>query len=164
MPGPALCQATWLAGAMFARTGVHVEWRSGRPSRFSSERPIVIELAANAPDHVSPGALAFAQPYEGIHITILYHRIEYIAVHHQFMDRLLAHVLVHEITHIVEGVDRHSDAGVMKAHWTQVDYGEIESSLLPFTPEDVRLIYEGLAGRSSRAAAKTDTNGSRSSG
>ena len=34
---------------------------------------------------------------------------------------LLAHVLVHEITHVLEGVDRHTGQGVMKARWTEDD-------------------------------------------
>jgi hypothetical protein len=28
---------------------------------------------------------------------------------------VLAHVLVHEITHILQGIDRHSESGVMKS-------------------------------------------------
>jgi len=34
---------------------------------------------------------------------------------------LLAHVLVHEIADILEGVDQDSEEGVMKAHWTADD-------------------------------------------
>jgi hypothetical protein len=33
----------------------------------------------------------------------------------------LAQVLVHEITHILEGVKRHSGSGVMKARWAEWD-------------------------------------------
>jgi hypothetical protein len=32
-----------------------------------------------------------------------------------FSNALLAHVMAHEITHVLEGIDRHSSEGVMKA-------------------------------------------------
>jgi hypothetical protein len=35
---------------------------------------------------------------------------------------LLCHVIVHEITHVLENIDRHSAEGIMKAHWSDRDY------------------------------------------
>jgi hypothetical protein len=58
---------------------------------------------------------------------------------------LLAHVMVHEIAHILQGVYRHSDNGVMKAVWTGQDYSQMRVGALPFAPEDVELIHLGLA-------------------
>jgi hypothetical protein len=49
-------------------------------------------------------------------------------------------VLVHEITHILQGVDRHSESGIMKAQWTIDDYRAMASKPLSFTPLDVKLI------------------------
>jgi hypothetical protein len=57
---------------------------------------------------------------------------------------VLAHVLVHEITHVLEGIDRHSATGIMKAHWNYNDYLEMRRKPLPFAHEDVNLIYDGL--------------------
>lgn len=37
---------------------------------------------------------------------------------------LLGHVLAHEIGHILQGVERHSSAGVMKEKWDYRDYVE----------------------------------------
>ena len=65
--------------------------------------------------------------------------------------RRFAHVLVHEITHLLQGIDRHSDTGVMKAHWTGRDFVDMRSSPLPFTGYDVDLIYAGLAKRGGTA-------------
>jgi len=100
-------------------------------------------MAAHAPADYPPDAWASAEVYEGVHITVFWDRIEHparvapVAV-------LLAHVLVHEITHILQGIDRHSDSGVMKANWTRKDYAEMASQPLPFTPEDIFLIHKGL--------------------
>ena len=66
---------------------------------------------------------------------------------------VLAHVMAHEITHVLEGIGRHSQTGVMRAHWRGGDYREMRSKPLPFAPEDVCLIHEGLASRLSAAGA-----------
>ena len=39
---------------------------------------------------------------------------------------VLAHVLVHELARVLQGVARHSETGVMQAHWTLRDYSEME--------------------------------------
>jgi hypothetical protein len=58
-----------------------------------------------------------------------------------------AHVLVHEIVHILERTDHHADSGVMKAQWNPDDYAHMMQSPLGFTEEDLQLIRLGLAAR-----------------
>jgi hypothetical protein len=60
---------------------------------------------------------------------------------------LLAHVLAHEITHVLERTDRHSADGVMKAHWNLLDFTKMVWRPLPFAVEDVELIHRGIASR-----------------
>ena len=133
---------------MFAEAGVRLEWRTGHPSGAQPEREpaIVVSLAENTPASYQPKALAFAQVYEGVHITVFWDRVERLS---RFAppNFVLAHVLVHEITHILQGIDRHSESGVMKAHWTVEDYRAMAAKPLPFTPQDVQLIELGLAPR-----------------
>jgi hypothetical protein len=38
-----------------------------------------------------------------------------------YRDALLGYVLAHEIGHVLEGLVRHSGAGVMKASWNRAD-------------------------------------------
>jgi hypothetical protein len=57
---------------------------------------------------------------------------------------LLAHVLVHEITHVLQGVVRHSGTGVMRAHWDAREYLDMAFSPLEFTGADAELIQSGL--------------------
>ena len=59
--------------------------------------------------------LAYALPYEGTHIVILFDRVR--KMQPNYVPAVLAHVLVHEVTHILQGIQRHSESGVMKAHW-----------------------------------------------
>ena len=65
----------------------------------------------------------------------------------QFANTVLAHVLAHEITHVLEGVARHSDTGIMKAVWSPADYRQMKFHPLPFAPEDVDLIRDAIANR-----------------
>jgi hypothetical protein len=65
---------------------------------------------------------------------------------------LLAHVLVHEITHVLEGISRHSATGIMKDRWDDNDYSEMRRKPLRFAQEDVNLIYDGLKARQARVA------------
>ena len=138
------------ANKMFATIGIRLDWRSGEPPRTSSTRPIGIELATDTPANLLPGALGYAMPYEGVHIRVFYDRIQSEVVPR---TGLLAHVLVHEITHILQGIYRHSDSGVMKEVWTYRDHLQMRTEPLPFTPQDVELIQLGLASRASGAPA-----------
>ncbi|HTD43653.1 MAG TPA: hypothetical protein VK687_05710 [Bryobacteraceae bacterium] len=137
-----------LANKMFATIGIRLEWRGGEPPRTSATRSIGIELATNTPADLLPGALGSAMPYEGVHIRVFYDRIRSDAAPR---SALLAHVLVHEIAHIVQGTDQHSNSGVMKAVWTHQDHVQMRTGALPFTPGDIELIRLGLAARASGA-------------
>ena len=137
-----------LANKMFGTIGIRLDWRSGEPPRTSSTRPIGIELVKDTPGELLPSALAYTKPYEGLHIRVFYGRIQSEVVP-SLRTQLLAHVLVHEIAHILQGIDRHSDSGVMKALWTKQDYRQMGEEALPFAPEDVLLIHLGLAARAS---------------
>ena len=151
--GGVMYQAQGRVAKAFAEVGVRIEWHSGRPPGTQPEREpaIVVRLAEDTPADYRPGALAFAKVYEGVHITVFWDRIE-------SQCRLvppvvlLAHVLVHEITHILQGVDRHSESGVMKSRWTAQDQRAMASKPLPFTPLDVELIQRALDSRKDSGA------------
>jgi hypothetical protein len=148
VPEPVLSRAQVLANEIFLGTGVRIRWRTGHPasSELLAQKPIVVEIGAETSRKLLPGALAFAQPYEGVHISVFYDRIQE-AVQPDLTPNLLAHVLAHEITHILQGTCRHSAAGVMKARWTFEDYQIMRVRPLWFTKEDLSLIRFGLAAR-----------------
>ena len=145
-------RAKLMAGAMFSRIGIQIDWRTGEPSLRSPDSAMAIELVTNTSSALMPGAFAYAMPYEGVHIQVFYDRLTSSSTRAE----LLAHVLVHEITHILEGVDCHSESGVMKAHWTEEEVEMMRSKALPFAEEDVIRIRYGKWGdrsRESRALA-----------
>ena len=140
-------RARLIAAKMFAGAGVRIEWHGHTPS--SGQLPagaVVIGLASHTPESLLPSAFALALPYEGVHITVFWDRVERKTCR-ATAPVVLAHVLVHEITHILQRMERHSESGVMKACWTIEDYAEMKWKPLPFTPEDIDLIHRGLAKR-----------------
>jgi len=131
---------------MFARAGVAIEWNPGwRPCPTDAIR---IDFTSYTPADYMPGALGFAQPFEGVHIRIFLDRVQQ-AVTPGRVPCLLAHVLVHEITHILQGVNTHAAGGIMKPSWDQHDYAQMAWRPLPFTAGDIRLIQQGMKERAS---------------
>ncbi len=147
-----------MASKMFAVVGVKLSWQTNGTCP-SSPDVIRVSLSLETPETQSPGAMAYALPYEGTRIVVFYDRVKdrakYISV-----DRLLAHVLVHEITHILQGSSRHSETGIMKAHWDNRDLVVMDRKPFGFAGEDIRLIYRGLELRRSPANGNNVDSGS----
>ncbi len=142
-----LVRAEAIASQMFATAGVAIEWHSANPAACrdpGETRTVILDFDYGAPPEVHPGALAYAKPYETIHIVVLYDRIAKPNGTPSQVSALLAHVMAHEITHLLEGVPRHSQTGVMKAHWGRQDLTRMADKPLPFDPEDIELIQRGL--------------------
>jgi len=140
-------QARAIAAEMFRRAGIATNWynyHSSCPVRH--RKPILIRMSSQGVQKDEGGPVAYAQPFDGMHIRILYHRVQR-TVDAGLVPRLLAHVLVHEIAHVVEGTDHHSDSGIMKAHWNEEDYRQMRLAPLRFTEEDLLLIRQGLTAR-----------------
>jgi hypothetical protein len=146
--------AMGVASKMFADIGVTIEWR--RTGLGCPAQGIRVSLTGRTPDTLLPGAFACARPYDGTHIRLFYDRISEGRESSALLPLLLAHVMVHEITHILQGVSRHSDRGVMKARWDRYDYAQMAAKPLPFADEDIELIYSRLAGRAARAMVATN--------
>jgi hypothetical protein len=125
---------------------VTIRWRAWNGCPADGLR---ISLSQSSPATDHPHSYAYALPYEGTHIVIFLDRIE-ASGGPRALHYLLAHVLVHEITHILEGTCRHSGTGVLKAVFTQTDIGQMEFHPLPFAAEDLELIGQGLRARSAR--------------
>lgn len=138
------------ASKMFMEVPVRIAWKNGRACQASDA--IHIHMRDQTPATLKPGALAYALPIEGTYIELFFDRIQS-AVPHPILPHLLAHVLVHEITHILQGVSRHSETGVMKAHWAPDDYRLMRVGSLPFAVEDIQLIQAGLSTRGERLEA-----------
>jgi len=137
-------QAKIVSSAIFAGIGVKILWHG--PSNCPTEA-IFITFSHDAPASLLPGALAYAMPYEGTHIVVFYDRVKN---RPGSVSCLLGHVIAHEVAHILQGLVRHSESGIMKAQWTGPDYQQMNGKPLRFTDEDVTLIHRGLKARVAR--------------
>ena len=152
VPVSILLQAEAIATRMFSGIGVKVRWTTHRPADrdCDTQRPTVIgvRMAIKKTASATQGAFASSNPYasDGVRITLFYGDL-----HERFRNRprlepvVMAHVLVHEITHVVQRVARHSEAGVMLSRWTDRDYSDMEYKPLGFTEDDKVLVHLGLA-------------------
>jgi hypothetical protein len=131
---------------------VAIDWRS-RLSACPAEG-IVISLDQNTPASLIPGVLANARPYEGTHIVVFCDRVRQTAEPGTELH-LLAYVFVHEIAHILQGISRHSDSGIMKARWDNRDYFQMRRGSLAFAPADVDLILAALRTRNQGSLSAT---------
>jgi hypothetical protein len=130
------------AKRMLASVGIAAEFHVGKPNYQGRAEVIEAVFTTQRDESFKPGVLAFAilGQESGPRIEILYDRI--VGCHRDsWAVPALAHVLVHEITHILEGVNRHSESGVMKAHWDPGDWNRMSSASFPFADEDIRLIH-----------------------
>jgi hypothetical protein len=137
---------------MFAAIDVSIDWRLGLENCPAGA--VRITLSHTVPPHVRSETLAYAMPYEGGRIAILLPRFDT----DSSLTRaraLMAHVMAHEIAHILQGIDRHSQSGLMKAHWSLSERIRMVSKPLPFTDDDILLIHKGLAERAARLESST---------
>jgi hypothetical protein len=142
-----LGHAEIIATKMFGRIGVAVDWRGGKPPRNlpGPHAPIEIQVVSGTPSGYRPGAFAYAElSCRSSRIFVLADRLK-TKVSPERVPAVLAHVLVHEITHVLQGVGRHSETGVMKARWEFADYSRMLSKRLEFTQFDIDLIHYRLA-------------------
>jgi len=143
----ALARARTLSSQMFATAGVALEWRSTGAAACRGSQPVrivVLDFVTNMPPNQHPQAMAYALPYEAVHVVVLFDRIEQNVRSATGVSALLAHVMTHEITHILQGTARHSETGVMKAYWDIHDISQMPYRPLRFAQEDIDLIQAGL--------------------
>jgi hypothetical protein len=138
-------RAESIASHMFSAIGVRLDWHHGSHGcKLPADGPIHITMVAGERPEDFPGALAVAWlNHETRRIDVFYDRVLVIG-EPPFVPTLLAHVLVHEITHVIEGLNRHSQDGVMKARWDEVDYHAMAYEPLGFAQEDIALLKQRI--------------------
>ena len=153
-----LQSGTPLASAIFNKIGVRLIWHAGELP--AGQGAIGICIVEHAPKSASPKALASAQlsGSSRSEITIYEDRVQSLLDEGRGLAAVApGYVLAHELAHVMQGVARHSESGILKARWSGDDWNEMMIHKLAFTDSDVEMIHQGLAlplanGRSGRAA------------
>src|SRR5882724_7286111 len=109
-PAPEIAASRILASQMFDTIDVQIHWV--KYQRCPPEA-IRVTIQMYSDEITRPGALAYAFPFERTNLVVFHDRI--LRFDPDLQTTLLAHVLVHEITHMLQGTGHHSEAGVMKA-------------------------------------------------
>jgi hypothetical protein len=142
-------QARYLASRMFAEIGVKLHWSFH--NKTCPAGAITIHLTGRIARGLPPGVLGYAELHARDEIRVLYDEIVN-KMGYAKCSAVLAHVMVHEITHIIQDVNRHSTTGVMKAYWEPLDFSSMPYVPMKFAKEDVDLIYRNLEARITPAA------------
>ena len=143
----AVIKAKSVAVDIFAGIGMELGWSKAATDgrRCITRIEARLEIASGPGEH--PDAMAYATLGVGtdrrIHVFI--DRVAAM-VPESWLGTLLGHVLAHEITHVLEGVPRHSDGGVMKARWDRHDLQCLIHHPLHFDLVDAALIHAALSG------------------
>jgi hypothetical protein len=144
-----------LATGIFGKIGVRLNWRAGElpatqgaAGHEAVQRAFGLRTLEHAPESATPGALASARIVgsSGTEITVYQDRVQrFLDSHRNLAGVGLGYVLAHELAHVMQGVGRHSESGILKAQWSNEDYHEMIFHKLAFTNFDVDLIHTGLA-------------------
>jgi hypothetical protein len=143
-----------LATGIFGKIGVRLNWRAGElpaaksaAGNESAQRAFGIRTVEHAPESATQGALAAARILgsSGTEITVYKDRVQrFLGNHRNLAGAAVGYVLAHELAHVMQGVGRHSESGILKAQWSNADFEEMIFHKLAFTTFDVQLIHQGL--------------------
>jgi hypothetical protein len=150
-PNPLIVGAAeTLASMMFADIRVRLHWYEPAACPAGAADPIFLMFQTRTPEARFPGAMGVALPLEGSHAWVFYDRVRRSYRGDKYVAALLAHVMAHEIAHVLQGINRHSKSGILKARWSDSDCARMTLAPLMFTTEDAILIRHGLEERQSR--------------
>lgn len=154
-----------LVGQIFEQTGIDVEWtvepvsqpetvelnfvRPGRPCPAPLPSQILTLRIHKAPPGVPATALGFSLPcaVNTLSITVFADRIETVARHTTAAYyRVLAHVISHELGHVLLRSGEHAEAGIMRARWDRADWLRACAATLEFTAEQRERMTRELSG------------------
>lgn len=144
MPSGMLLGATERMAVMFREVGVNIRIITN-PRMLDADTchaPIHLQIENATRYQGAASALAYSTPYgnSATAIRVFQDRVLLGKTRRQAVS-VLAHVMAHEITHVLQGIDRHSDEGVMKAFWSAEDYQKMYSGQLRFAEHDVQLLH-----------------------
>ena len=85
-------------------------------------------------------------------VTIFYYRVADLAHGHTRAERILGHVISHELGHVLLDSNSHTLTGIMRGVWSPEDLMRMAWSYLFFTPDQARQLNAGILRRSRQAA------------
>jgi hypothetical protein len=146
LDGIELSMAQTKASQLLAEAGIRLEWRSGKTREGEKGVHVIpLKFLLAAPENLSKKGIVLAETTlsgTGGAIAMFDDRITFYLSFCRPADRwkVLGHILAHEIVHVLEGIARHSEAGLMKALWTGQDLRSMTGAGLGLAGEDRELL------------------------
>ena len=165
-----LLEAEQAAASILRKAGVGVVWLACPTDDTSQEVPgcatqgdlthLTLRLLPNAMSNrlrqMHGDALGFALLGEkpSCDAWVFVERINAFAVEQQLtFEPLLGGVIAHELGHLLLNENRHSDSGLMRAHWSRGELLAIEFQHLLFSRTEQEKIQTGAIARAQMASA-----------
>jgi len=156
IPVMLLAPAKAEASAVLLKAGIRVRWETAGRRDSNALREcaggvadvIDVLVTERAGRKENPGALGHALPFArfGVRVVIFYDRVA--AMQTPPSTAILGFAMAHEIGHVLIGIDSHTLAGVMRAHWDELDYARMFAHVLAFAPEDAEAMRRRVSQKS----------------
>jgi hypothetical protein len=155
-------QARRLVSVILSQIGVNLTWHTGLSDcddlpGESVRTAFKIRWAHHAPYTLPAGTLAAARPFGSSGSAITLYQVplrHFLKQHANAPEVVLEYVLAHELAHVMQGLDRHSASGILKANWSYREYFMMLSRTPTFSAEDVDLIRARLETKRSNIASR----------
>ena len=154
--------AGYLLRGIFRQSGIASQIRLGeltaneaslvlytnRQDECRPRRDIALRILPSAPTGLPSTILALAIPFSpsGVNVTVFADRV--VGAAHQVnrpVPTVLAHVIAHEIGHVLLRSVQHTQRGLMASQWTEHEYSLMAVSGLLFLPEQGREMMRTLS-------------------
>jgi hypothetical protein len=148
LPDRTIQEALTIAGGVFRRAGVAVDWMSIADGASADGVTIVIVPAVSSVGfRVIDDSMGVARRVDGSAAYIFYDRVQ------EFGERghvdawiVLGCAIAHELGHLLLPVNSHAADGIMRAHWDPKVISRA-GGFLSFAPDQARLLRLRVAGR-----------------
>jgi hypothetical protein len=147
VPADVLDAARHEVAAIYARAGMKVVW-----DESTADVPPVLRFAVKIVPHslgygdAKPHVMGVAlRETRGTLVYVFSGRVEYFARAQRIRNgTMLAHVIAHEIGHLLLPKGWHSRRGLMRGTWDRAQVEDAARGALTFTPDEVRIIRADL--------------------
>lgn len=170
-----LARSEKVAGAIFEEPGVVIIWMDCALSQSHSAAYPACQSDMGTTDlilRILPRSMALKLPAFGeplgfaqqcpetepaCELTVFYFRVDELATHGYREDRVLGHVIAHEVAHVLLGPG-HSEEGIMRAEWSRYDLARISWGLpLGFTSDQSSQLRYAILGRTKPSMLESST-------
>lgn len=130
----------------------------GKQAACSARREIALQIVDTGAPGLNRSILGVAQPLAaaGLNVRIYDDRVQNAAVgRNQSHGVVLAHVIAHEIGHVLLRDGGHGSRGLMSARWGDHEYRWMKFGALSFTEGESRRMRESLNGTGCPASEAT---------